>query len=48
MATTHPARPGDQPTGPVPATRGSPSTIVILAVLGGIVALVILLWIWLG
>jgi hypothetical protein len=48
MATTHPVKPGDQPTGPVPATRGDPRSVVILAVLGGLVAMVIILWIWLG
>jgi hypothetical protein len=38
------AHPGDE----VPTGAGEPDTIVIMAVVGGIVALVIALWIWLG
>jgi hypothetical protein len=40
--------PGDQPVGPTSEVHGEPDTIVIVAVVAGIVGLIILLWIWLG
>jgi hypothetical protein len=48
MALTHNLGKDEPEIAPVPATRGEPATIIILAVVGGIVALVIALWLWLG
>jgi hypothetical protein len=50
MATRITPRHGasNQPEGPIPATRGDPRSIIVLAVVGGLVAMIIIVWIWLG
>ena len=46
MALTHARH--DLMTAPTPEVHGEPATIIIVSVIGGIVGLIILLWIWLG